>query len=53
VTVTVADDGSWRPIPEDPGHRGRGLAMMRACTARMRVDATGAGTRVTLVSEPI
>src|SRR4051812_37071426 len=29
VVATVSDDGRWRAPPQDPGHRGRGLAMMR------------------------
>ncbi|GAA4861518.1 ATP-binding protein [Actinomycetospora straminea] len=29
VEVHVVDHGSWRPVPDDPGFRGRGLALLR------------------------
>lgn len=52
VRVTVTDSGRWRPIPTDPGHRGRGLRMMRACNAWLGVDPGPNGTRVTMISRP-
>jgi anti-sigma regulatory factor (Ser/Thr protein kinase) len=30
VVVIVRDRGDWRPPPSDPGHRGRGLLMIRS-----------------------
>ena len=30
VVVIVRDRGDWRPPPADPGHRGRGLLMIRS-----------------------
>ena len=29
LTVTVRDEGAWRPPDRDPGDRGRGLLIMR------------------------
>ena len=29
LTVTVRDEGTWRPPDRDPGDRGRGLLIMR------------------------
>jgi serine/threonine-protein kinase RsbW len=52
LRVTVSDFGSWRPIPADPGHRGRGLLMMSECAASASVVSTDAGTQVTLISPP-
>jgi anti-sigma regulatory factor (Ser/Thr protein kinase) len=53
VTITVTDHGDWRPerCAADPGgHRGNGLALMRACTAETRLVRSSRGTTVTLVS---
>ncbi|MDX8050860.1 SpoIIE family protein phosphatase [Lentzea sp. BCCO 10_0798] len=46
VHVTVRDRGRWRPAPEDPGHRGRGLQMIRAMADDVELDASGTGTTV-------
>ncbi|WP_067689680.1 SpoIIE family protein phosphatase [Nocardia jejuensis] len=46
LTIEVCDGGEWRPLPADPGHRGRGIAMMRALTEQLDIDNTGPGTRV-------
>lgn len=48
VTVQISDHGGWRAPPTDPGHRGRGLAMMRACAEDVVVDRGPSGTTVTL-----
>jgi len=53
VRIEVTDSGRWRPIPANPGHRGRGLAMMRACTEALDIEPTGAGTRVSMLSRPV
>ncbi|WP_067709630.1 SpoIIE family protein phosphatase [Nocardia yamanashiensis] len=49
VTLVVTDTGNWRPLPADPGHRGRGIAMMRALTDQLDIDHTGPGTRVRML----
>ncbi|MEV6772220.1 SpoIIE family protein phosphatase [Nocardia sp. NPDC051030] len=46
LSIEVADAGAWRPLPADPGHRGRGIAMMRALTDQLDIDHSGPGTRV-------
>ncbi|MBL1073944.1 SpoIIE family protein phosphatase [Nocardia sp. 2] len=46
LTIEVSDAGVWRPLPADPGHRGRGIAMMKALTDQMDIDHDGPGTRV-------
>jgi len=46
VTVQVADSGSWKTPPADPGTRGRGLLLMRALSDLVELDGTAAGTTV-------
>lgn len=46
VQVQVADSGSWRPAPTDPGFRGRGLEVIRAIGTDVDVAAGADGTRV-------
>jgi serine/threonine-protein kinase RsbW len=46
VVITVADHGRWRPIPRDPGYRGRGLRMMHACMESVIIQPAAAGTTV-------
>ncbi|MFE4463290.1 SpoIIE family protein phosphatase, partial [Nocardia tengchongensis] len=46
LTIEVSDTGVWRPLPADPGNRGRGIAMMRALTDQLDIDNSGPGTRV-------
>ncbi|MCW0216497.1 MAG: ATP-binding protein [Pseudonocardia sp.] len=48
LTMSVADEGRWRPPPADPGNRGRGLSMIRACVDDVDIVCTDAGTTVTL-----
>ena len=48
VGVTVADDGTWRPAPADPGRRGRGLMMMRGCMDTVEIEQTAHGTTLLL-----
>ena len=45
VVVTVRDRGEWRPPPADPGHRGRGLMMIRSMS-RAEVEHGPEGTTV-------
>lgn len=47
VTVRVTDRGAWREPAADPGHRGRGLSMIRACAEDVVVAAGPTGTTVT------
>jgi serine/threonine-protein kinase RsbW len=53
VTVSVTDRGRWRPIPEDPGYRGRGLLMMSTCMSGLHIEHNAGGTSVTLSSNPV
>lgn len=47
VLVRVADRGAWRPEPESPGFRGRGLLMIERLAQRVQVlGAPGGGTEV-------
>ncbi|MGV0791976.1 SpoIIE family protein phosphatase [Mycolicibacterium sp. XJ1819] len=55
VRVQVADSGSWKPPPADPGTRGRGLLLMRTVSDHVDLAGTSTGTTVELnfrVSEP-
>jgi anti-anti-sigma factor len=47
LTVTVHDDGTWRPPDHDPGDRGRGLLIMRQLVDGISLDDRN-GTTVTL-----
>jgi anti-anti-sigma factor len=49
LTVTVRDEGSWRPPDRDPGDRGRGLLIMRQLVDGVSL-AGEHGTAVTLTS---
>ncbi|RKR90793.1 histidine kinase-like protein [Micromonospora pisi] len=46
VVATVRDSGQWRESDDDPGFRGRGLALIRAL-GELSVQRTSAGTEVT------
>lgn len=48
LTVTVRDEGSWRPPDRDPGDRGRGLLIMRQLVDTVTLDERAEGTTVTL-----
>jgi anti-anti-sigma factor len=48
LTVTVRDEGSWRPPDRDPGDRGRGLLIMRQLVDTVALDEELQGTTVTL-----
>jgi anti-sigma regulatory factor (Ser/Thr protein kinase) len=50
VTVSVTDQGRWRPVPADPGLRGRGLLVMSTCTASLHIEHSAGGTSVTMTS---
>ncbi|MBU3061996.1 SpoIIE family protein phosphatase [Nocardia sp. NEAU-G5] len=51
VTIEVSDNGVWRPLPDDPGYRGRGIAMMHALTDELVIDHLGVGTRVHMMAK--
>jgi anti-anti-sigma factor len=46
--MSVIDRGRWRPATADPGHRGRGLMMMRGCMDTVEIDDTPDGTALLL-----
>ena len=48
LTVTVRDEGTWRPPDRDPGDRGRGLLIMRQLVDTVTIDEQQRGTTVTL-----
>ena len=47
LTVSVRDEGTWRPPDRDPGDRGRGLLIMRQLVDGVVLEEQG-GTTVTL-----
>lgn len=48
LTVTVRDEGTWRPPNRDPGDRGRGLLIMRQLVDGVVLAEEEKGTTVTL-----
>ncbi|GAA2544763.1 SpoIIE family protein phosphatase [Pseudonocardia hydrocarbonoxydans] len=52
VRVVVSDDGSWRPPPEDPGYRGRGLLVIDRLARDLSVERTDTGTRLEFTVHP-
>ncbi|MFC4373843.1 SpoIIE family protein phosphatase [Nocardia halotolerans] len=46
VVLEIADTGRWIPAPADPGHRGRGVDMMRVLTEDLEFSHDEHGTRV-------
>lgn len=52
VAVEVTDHGAWRTIPTDPGHRGRGLSLIRALASDVVLDAGPHGTSVSFTVPP-
>ena len=46
IHVKVADSGSWKTPPADPGTRGRGLLLMRTLSEQVDLDGTAQGTTV-------
>ncbi|MBV9161191.1 MAG: ATP-binding protein [Pseudonocardiales bacterium] len=46
VELTVRDRGRWRPIPDRPQNRRRGIPLMRATVAELVIDGTERGTSV-------
>jgi anti-sigma regulatory factor (Ser/Thr protein kinase) len=54
VRVVVQDFGRWRPPPDDPGYRGRGLAVIHNLAEEVSLDFSDDGTRIafTVPSDP-
>jgi anti-sigma regulatory factor (Ser/Thr protein kinase) len=52
LILTIADRGAWRDPPVRIRDRRRGMAIMRAATDFMHLDASAAGTRIKLISRP-
>jgi anti-sigma regulatory factor (Ser/Thr protein kinase) len=48
VTLTIDDDGSWRPPDRVHDSGGYGLALMKALMTDMHIERTDGGTRVSL-----
>ena len=48
LLITISDHGRWRPLPAEPGYRGRGLAMMRSLSTELHLHPTPEGTTVQL-----
>jgi PAS domain S-box-containing protein len=46
VHIRVADSGSWKTPPADPGMRGRGILLMRTLSEDVDLDGTAQGTTV-------
>ncbi|GLZ53897.1 SpoIIE family protein phosphatase [Actinomycetospora sp. NBRC 106378] len=52
AAVAVTDHGTWREIPTDPGHRGRGLSLIRALASDVVLDTGSEGTTVSFTVPP-
>jgi anti-sigma regulatory factor (Ser/Thr protein kinase) len=46
VRVVVQDFGRWQPPPDDPGYRGRGLAVIHNLAEEVSLDVSDQGTRI-------
>lgn len=46
VAVRVVDHGHWQPAAEQPGYRGRGLALIERLSCGLTVTHSGTGTQV-------
>ncbi|WP_433285408.1 SpoIIE family protein phosphatase [Pseudonocardia sp. CA-142604] len=46
VEVHVHDQGRWRPVPADNGHRGHGLRVIDGLVEEFVIDRGNSGTRV-------
>jgi serine/threonine-protein kinase RsbW len=52
VTAVVADDGTWRPIPDNPGFRGRGLLLIDRLADHAHISHSPHGTTVEMSWTP-
>jgi anti-sigma regulatory factor (Ser/Thr protein kinase) len=46
IRVTVEDFGRWQPPPDDPGYRGRGLAVIHNLAHEVSLEYSDSGTRI-------
>ena len=46
IHIQVADSGSWKTPPADPGTRGRGILLMRTLSEQVDLEGTAHGTTV-------
>jgi PAS domain S-box-containing protein len=46
IYIQVADSGSWKTPPANPGTRGRGILLMRTLSEQVDLDGTAHGTTV-------
>jgi anti-anti-sigma factor len=46
IEARVRDEGSWRPVPDEKGYRGRGLELIRDVSGGMRLHRGPQGTEV-------
>jgi anti-sigma regulatory factor (Ser/Thr protein kinase) len=46
IRVVVQDFGRWQPLPDDPGYRGRGLAVIHNLADEVTLDVSDHGTRI-------
>jgi anti-sigma regulatory factor (Ser/Thr protein kinase) len=53
VGVRVRDSGHWRPPPDDPGFRGRGLSLIRDIAEDLAVEPGPDGTAVRFRMPPV
>ncbi len=51
LTLTVSDNGRWKPAAESPGHRGHGLHLINALVDSVELTATPSGTTVAMLKE--
>ncbi|TWF81343.1 anti-anti-sigma factor [Pseudonocardia hierapolitana] len=52
IDAHVRDEGSWRPIPQEKGYRGRGLELIRDVSSGMRLHHGPEGTEVRFTLPP-
>jgi anti-sigma regulatory factor (Ser/Thr protein kinase) len=48
ISIQVADTGSWKTPPADPGTRGRGILLMRTLSEEVDLHGTAHGTTVSM-----
>ena len=46
--INITDDGTWQSPDADPGHRGRGLAVLHQLTTHAHVELDSRSTTVCL-----
>jgi anti-sigma regulatory factor (Ser/Thr protein kinase) len=53
IQVIVRDRGRWRPMPDDPGHRGHGIPIMNGCMQFVHIRRHADGTAVIMISSQV